>query len=364
MAALPTSVPAGQAAYWLGANGNAYLAGAHGGNTTYANPTNISAQGFSGLNNGQGQDVQATQIANPNPPAPTGGSAGGGGGSSSTFNSPGYLQGIQQEYGAQINAGPQNLSILQQGQQGGINAANTNAAAQGATYQTQANAQDATLQNAIGSQQNQQHLSLAELADQIRGQHSGLQAQLGAVGAGSSSASGMGDQALAHEQNTQTANIDQQANSNISGAQTQIKGVDAVLGANLNQLNTFKQNQINQITNQYAQLMTQLQTSLQTAQGEEKARLAEFGQQLTGSAIQSLTNLNGQIQGQAQGLIDQGNQHATGLQDIPQAQAVAPITTQALSPFSNNVQPGSQSNASAVPGGLTLSDILKQQQNQ
>ena len=90
-----------------------------------------------------------------------------------------------------------------------------------------------------------------------------------------------------------------------------------------------------------------------------------FGQQLTGSAIQSLTNLNGQIQGQAQSLIDQGNQHATGLQDIPQAQAVAPITTQPLSPFSNNVQPGNSSgNASAVPGGLTLSDILKQQQSQ
>lgn len=362
MAAPPASV------YWLGANGSAYLKGPNGV-SEYTNPTGASANGFQGVLNGvQGQSVQAQQISDPNPPAPTGGSTGGGGGSTSgtgTFNAPGYLQGIQQEYGAQINAGPQNLAILQQGQQGGVNAANTNAAAQGATYQTQANAQDATLQNAIGSQQNQQHLSLAELADQIRGQHSGLQAQLGAVGAGSSSAAGLGDQALAHEQNTQTANIDQQANSNISGAQTQIKGVDAVLQANLHQLDTFKQNQINQITNQYSQLMTQLQTSLQTAQGEEKARLAMFGQQLTGSAIQSLTNLNGQIQGQAQSLIDQGNQHATGLQDIPQAQAVAPITTQPLSPFSNNVQPGNSSgNASAVPGGLTLSDILKQQQSQ
>ena len=304
--------------------------------------------------------VNPGNIGNPLATTPTGG-----GGSSSNFNSPGYIQGIQQEYGAQINAGPQNQAILSQGEQGGVNAANTNAAAQGSTYQTQANAQNATLQNAIGSQQQQQHLSLAELADQIRGQHSGLQAQLGAVGAGSSSASGLGDQALAHEQNTQTANIDQQANSNITGAQTQEAGVNAVLKANLAQLDTFKQNQINQITNQYSQLMTQLQTSLQTAQGEEKARLAEFGQSLTGSAIQSLTNLNSQIQSQAQNLINTGNAHATGLQDIPQAQAVAPITSQPVSPFSNNVQPGnSQGNASAVPGGLTLSDLLKQQQSQ
>lgn len=286
-------------------------------------------------------------------------------GTGTTFNAPGYIAGIQQEYGAQINAGPQNQAILSQGEQGGINAANTNTAQQENTYQTQANAQNATLQNAIGSQQNQQQLSLAELADQIRGQNSGLQAQLGAVGAGSSSANLAGQQALAHEQNTQTANIDQQANSNISGAQTQEAGVNAVLKANLNQLDTFKQNQINQITNQYSQLMTQLQTALQTAQGEEKARLAEFGQNLTGTAIQSLTDLNNSIQSQANSLVAQGNQQATGLQDIPTAQAVAPITTQALSPFTNNVQPGNSSgNASAVPGGLTLSEILQQQQQQ
>lgn len=293
-------------------------------------------------------------------------SAGTGGGSSSSFNSPGYIAGIQQEYGAQLNAGPQNLAILSQGEQGGVNAANTNAAAQGASYQTQANAQDATLQNAIGSQQNQQNLSLSELADQIRGQNQGLQAQLGAVGAGSSSANLAGQQALAHEQNTQTANIDQQANSNISGAQTQEAGVNAVLNSNLNQLNVYKQNQINQITNQYAQLMQQLQTSLQTAQGEEKARLAEFGQNLTGSAIQSLTNLNSQIQTQANSLVSQGNSQATGLSNIPTAQAVNPITTAPLSPFTNNVQPGnSTGNASAVPGGQTLSDLLQQQnQNQ
>jgi hypothetical protein len=296
-----------------------------------------------------------TPAVTPAVPNPTG----------TSFNSPGYVQGIQQEYGAQLNAGPQNEAILNQGEQTGINTTNTNTAAQGATYQTQANAQDATLQNAIGSQQNQQQLSLSELADQIRGQNQGLQAQLGAVGAGSSSASGLGQQALAHEQNTQTANIDQQANSNISGAQTQEAGVNAVLQSNLGQLQTYKQNQINQITNQYAQLQSQLATALQTAQGEEKARLAEFGQSLTGSAIQSLTNLNSQINSQAQSLVNQGNTQATGLQNIPQAQAVNPVVSQPISPFQANTQPGNTAgNATAVPGGLTLSELLQQQQQQ
>lgn len=309
-------------------------------------------------------DPQYTNAAQTQYNALTSGTGGTGTGSSSSFNAPGYIQGIQQEYGAQINAGPQNEAILQGGEQTGINAANSNTAAQGASYQTQANAQNATLQNDISSQQNQQQLSLAELADQIRGQNQGLTAQLGAVGAGSSSASLAGQQALAHEQNTQQANVDQQANANISNAQTQQAGVNSVLQSNLAQLNTYKQNQIAQIQNQYAQLQTQLATALQTAQGEEKARLAEFGQSLTGSAIQSLTNLNSQINSQAQNLINQGGADtSSALQNIPTAQAVNPITTQALSPFTNNTQPGNSSgNTTAVPGGMTLSDILQQQQ--
>jgi hypothetical protein len=284
-----------------------------------------------------------------------------------SFNAPGYIQGIQQEYGAQINAGPTNEALLQSGENQGIQGVNTNTAAQGNTYQAQANGEDTVLQNDISSQQNQQQLSLSELADQIRGQNQGLQAQLGAVGAGSSSANLAGQQALAHEQNTQQANIDQQANTNISGAQTQQAVIGNVLQANLAQLNTYKQNQINAITTQYGQLQQQLATALQTAQGEEKARLAEFGQNLTGSAIQSLTDLNNQINTQVQNLQAQGAQGDTSsaLQNIPAAQAVAPITTQPLSPFTNNTQPGNSSgNTTAVPGGMTLSELLQQQQQQ
>jgi len=288
----------------------------------------------------------------------------GGSGTPSTFNAPGYIAGIQQEYGAQINAAPQNEAILQGQSNAAQNAVNTNTGAQEATYQTQANAQNATLQNAIGSQQNQQQLSLAELADQIRGQHSGLQAQLGAVGAGNSSAQGLGDVALAHEQNTNAANVDQQANANISGAQTQEAGVNAVLGANIKQLDLAKQNQINTITTNYAQLMQQLQVSLQTAQGEEKARLAEFGQNLTASAIQSLTAVNNSIQNNANALLTQGAQGATGLQNIPTAQAVNPIVTPQVSPFSPNSQPGNATASASVPTGGSLSALLNQNNQQ
>ena len=282
-----------------------------------------------------------------------------------TLNAPAYIAGIQQEYGGQLNAGPQNEAILQQGQQGQVNAQNTNTQASENLFNQQANAQTNTLRGGINQQQNQQQLSLAELADQIRGQNQGLQAQLGAVGAGNSSAAGAGQQALAHEQNIQRANIDQQGTTNISNAQNQIQGVNQVLGANMTQLETAKQNNINNITNNYSSLMKQLQVALTTASGEEQARLAEFGQSLTSAAttaLQNLTGLNGSIQNNVTGLLNAGNQNAT-TQAIPQAQSLSPIVTQPVSPFTNNTQPGNaQGNASAVPGGMTLSDLLNQPQ--
>lgn len=288
-----------------------------------------------------------TGVTNPSPTTGVGGT---------NLNAPAYIQGINQEYGAQINAGPTNLALLQGANSAAQTGVNTNTAAQEAAYATQANAQKATLQNAIGSQQNQQQLSLAQLADQIRGQNQGLQAQLGAVGAGSSSATGAGQLALAHEQNAQSANINQQANTNISGAQTQIGGIDAVNQANINQLEVAKKNQVAQISNNYAQLMQQLSTALQTAQGEEKARLAQFGQNLTATALQSLTSLNNQITSNVQGLMTQGVQTAQGLQNIPTAQAVTPIVTQALSPFTASSTGG---NATASPTGGSLSRLLQ-----
>jgi hypothetical protein len=274
-----------------------------------------------------------------------------------TLNAPAYIQGINQEYGAQINAGPTNLALLSGANDAAQTGANTNTAAQEAAFATQGNAQKATLQNTIGSQQNQQQLSLAELADQIRGQHQGLQAQLGAAGAGSSSAVGQGEAALANEQNTQRANINQQGNANITNAQTQIAGIDAVTQANFNQLEVAKKNQLQQIANNYASLLTQLSTALQTAQGEQKARLASYGQQLSASALDNLSSLDSQIKGHAQTLINQGVQGAQGLQNVPQAQDVKPISFQPLSPFAPTT--ANQGNATATPTGGSLSRLLQ-----
>ena len=322
-------------------------------------PTNN--QTLTGVGNADGSQftgfapAAAPAVTPAAPPAtPTGGTTGG------LTPTPAYTQGIQQEYGAQINAAPTNMAILNQGNAAAQNAAITNTGAQEGTFQTQANAQNATLGNAINSQQNQQQLSLAELADQIRGQHQGLMAQLGATGAGSSSASGLGDVALAHEQNTNRANIDQQANAGITNAQTQEAGVNAVLKSNTDTLEVAKQNQLNTISNNYAQLMSQLQVALQTAQGEEKRALGLYGQQLTSSALQSLSDLDNSIKSNTQGLLTQGAQGATGLKDIPTAQAVAPITSRPISPFTTSTPAG---NATAAPAGGSLASLLQQQQN-
>ena len=55
------------AVYWIGGDGNAYLKSVNGVQK-YTNPTGAQDAGFSGLLNGiQGQTVQATRIADPNP---------------------------------------------------------------------------------------------------------------------------------------------------------------------------------------------------------------------------------------------------------------------------------------------------------
>lgn len=76
------------AVYWIGADGNAYLKSANGVQK-FTNPSGFSNAGFQGLLNGvQGQSVQATRIADPNPPKSSGTTT------SSAASGPSYTNGV------------------------------------------------------------------------------------------------------------------------------------------------------------------------------------------------------------------------------------------------------------------------------
>lgn len=279
------------------------------------------------------------------------------------MNQADYTNGIQQQYGSAIQgytgekanamaANPVNLQDVQNVFDLQKNQAQNQASNQINTYNTQ--------KSGI---QSQQQLSLAQLADMIRGQHQGLQAQLGATGAGSSSAALMGDYALAHQQNQNAAAINTQAGGNVANVNAQIQQVQNTLDPYLQSLEGQKTQQLHNIMSNYNDLMARLESSIGQAQGEEKARLALFGQTLTQAASDSLAALNAGVAQQKQAYLDSINNAksaAPGYQAPALQQAPAPVTAPNISPF----QIGGGNNGAAEPigAGGSLASILKQQQ--
>lgn len=275
-----------------------------------------------------------------------------------------YQNAIEQQYGGAIQgytgekanaqaANPINLQDVQNVFDLQKNQAQNQADNQINTYNTQ--------KSGI---QSQQQLSLAQLADMIRGQHQGLQAQLGATGAGSSSALGMGDYALARQQNQNAAAINTQAGGNVANVNAQIQQVQNTLDPYLQSLEGQKQQQLHNIMSNYNDLMSRLESSIGQAQGEEKARLAMFGQTLSQAAADSLAALNNGVAQQKQAYMDSitnAKNSAPTYQAPALKEAPAPITAPNISPF--QVNPGA-GNATAEPiaAGGSLANILKQQQ--
>lgn len=306
---------------------------------------------------------------------PLTGTGGGGGSSGSPVKTPGgtsgvtaanpntnpmIAQGIQQEYGTAINAGNalygQNEANLPTNE-GALNNS-VNAQENAARQQTQGQI-DVYNQQAAGVT-GQRELSLSELLDQIRGQSQGLQAQLGAVGAGSSSAAGLGSIALQKEQNINAANINQQAGSNIANINAQIKASQSNLQPYLNTIEAYKQQQLNQIIQNYNQVKTNIQQALGSAQGEEKFRLGLYAQGLAQTAGDALTALNNQVNASKAQVAQQAQQNYLGpqFQALPTQAAPAAITSTNVNPFSINT-PGGGTETNTPTGG-SLSTLLKQ----
>lgn len=279
------------------------------------------------------------------------------------INSPGYLQGIQNEYGASIANAQRQIPFYQ-------NYMNTLTGA--ASNQAEQQRQDenntfAANNNAYETQKqgvsNQQKLSLAELADQIHGQNVGLTNQLGTIGAGSSSAVGAGQNALARVQNTNRADIQQQSGTNLANISAAQQGLFQQHQSNLDQIANFKTNTLNQIIGYYTPLIQNAQTALHQAQGEEQRLAAMYNlKSLSNEATGALSDLDNSVNALTQ----------RSLQSLSTPESLSPLTVKAAptavqspstSPF--NVGNTGAGNTTASPTGGSLSalmDQLKQQQ--
>lgn len=314
------------------------------------------SNGFATLN------APAAPAAAPANANPGGGTVSSGSGSGSSILTPQYLQGIEQEYGATINNAPTAQGILNSQEGAAEQQYNDAAGVAIANAQQQNTGNQAYLQNQINSTQQGQNLSLSELASQIRAQHQGLGAQLGTVGAGSSSAALLGDQGLAQEQNTQRANVQQSAGADITGLETQQKAQTADLNTLVTGYQKTAADQVATVKANYAQLMNQLAVSLNQAQGEEKARLAEFGQSLTGAANAALGNIESQLQNNTNTLLTQGTAKLSE-GSLPTPTGVDPINMAQVTPFTASAGSGNAT-SSGAPAGGSLYSLLQQQSGQ
>jgi hypothetical protein len=285
----------------------------------------------------------------------------GGGTTGTGINSPEYLQGIQQEYGSTISNAERQIPYYtnvmntlqkntntQAGQQ--IGDENNSYTSNNNSYETQKSANNA-----------QTNLSLAELADQIHGQNVGLINQLGTQGAGSSSAVGAGQSALAKVQNTDRANVEQNAGNNNAEISANQQSLLTQHKSNLDQISQYRTNQLQNILGTYVPLIQNINASMSQATGEEKARLAMYGQTITQQAGVALQKLDGDVNALSHAAVKQVSEN---LSKESVATAPTAVSVQQLSPFT--VGNTGVANTTAAPTGGSVAALMGnyQQQNQ
>lgn len=292
-------------------------------------------------------------------PAPATGS---GVSSSSGINSPGYLQGLQNEYGSVIANAQRQIPFYQNYmntlQGAAVNQAGQQTADENNTFTAANNAYNTQNQ----ATQNQAKLSLAELADQIHGQNQGLINQLGTLGAGSSSALGTGQTALAKVQNTNRADIQQQAGANTAEISAAQQSLLQQHQSNLDQIAQYKTNTLNNIIGYYTPMIQNAQTAMHQAQGEEQRLAAMYNlnalTQQAGGALQNLDNTVGALTQKSLSQLSAPE----SLSPINVKAAPTAVAAPSVSPF--NVGNTGAANTTAAPTGGSLAALagqLKQQ---
>lgn len=303
--------------------------------------------------NASGAIVVGGQPAATTSPQAGAGTAATNGTSSSTFDQPQYLAGVTQEYEGQLNAD----SKQAQANDAFYNTNKNLIGAQGDATAEGINQQAADSTNTLNTQEgvvgSQQKLSLAELADQIHGQNVALNNELGTVGAGSSSAVGTGQMALAHVQNQGSADINENAGGQVANIDAEKQAVGDQQKSQLDALEVWRQQQLTQIMQLYQQNQNSIDSAMQTAQGEEKARLAEFGVSLQTGVSAALQALDQQVQTGVTNITNYQVDNAPSIKAPVATPTPAAVTAPTASPF-NVGNTGGDGNTTAAPTGGSL----------
>jgi hypothetical protein len=188
--------------------------------------------------------------------------------------------------------------------------------------------------------------SLRSLAENIRSTFGSYDNQIGAQGGGDSSATGSNGQlafALHKVESQNRSNI----LSDATGQQNQLNlkksDLDSQLADNLNQLNTWKNNQILSIAQQFQQQKNQLDLQRAGANQQKLASLASYNTSLVNDAINALAGVEAQHQQAVSSITQQLN--APTLNTAPlaaanyQVQASPTVNIPGLSSGANQAAP-------------------------
>jgi hypothetical protein len=186
--------------------------------------------------------------------------------------------------------------------------------------------------------------NLNDIAKQVEQMGMSYNNQLGSLGAGNSSASMMLNRALAGQASKNRGDVVRNASQQQQGLDMQRSDLESEFGNQMNQLQSWKQNQVNDLLNKYNDEFMKLQQAIAGAQGERAQMLSQYQPQLIQQAIDALGNLQTTFNQTHQNLVDQYNKAASASFNI----------NPALQQF--EVQPIDAGQVSQVPGAAPIAN--------
>lgn len=144
---------------------------------------------------------------------------------------------------------------------------------------------------------------LKTLGDRIRQMNFSYSNQLGAYGAGDSSAAGLISNAVAQQGANSRGDILRGASDQQTQIGFQREDLERAFTGSMTKLDEWKQNNLADIASSFAEKKNQIQEAMATADASRYQELAQLDASFTAQALDSLKNLENMYQGQANDLV-------------------------------------------------------------
>lgn len=290
--------------YWQGANGNYYVkaAGMNGVQDMGSSLSPLSPQFISGLK----------QISDPN--APASGSTTSGGTGAST---PAGLSAFLGASNLQLGNLQHDLATTNQEQAAALAGGQASYNDQMNALGNQFNQGKAANQKAQVDLNNAGNLSLSNLGDQLRGQYNNYMGQLGAAGAGSSSAADLVHYALGQQGAQGQSNLNTQQASQQTGLNQNIANLQANYQQQAQALKDWKTQTLQGIVDQYTAVKQNIQNQILSV-GSDQARTALYMQDAA-AANQALSSMRDAVSQFNTASSNLHSQYTDAVKTMPQA---------------------------------------------